>query len=41
VDEIQGADAALKVVEEAIQLYVESYVPKKYRVEKQPSAGGR
>ncbi|KAI8476121.1 MAG: inorganic pyrophosphatase [Monoraphidium minutum] len=34
VDDILGAEEARKVVEEAIQLYVDTYVPKKYRVEK-------
>jgi len=35
VDEILGADEAKKVIEEAIQMYVDTYVPKAYRVEKQ------
>jgi hypothetical protein len=34
VDEILGAEEAAKVIEEAIQLYVDNYVPKKYRVNK-------
>lgn len=34
VDEILGAEKAKEVIEEAIQLYVDSYVPKKYRVTK-------
>lgn len=34
VDEILGREKALQVLEEAIQLYVDSYVPKKYRVHK-------
>ncbi len=34
VDEILGADKAKEVIEEAIQMYVDSYVPKKYRVTK-------
>ena len=35
MDEILGADEAKKVIEEAIQMYVDTYVPKAYRVEKQ------
>jgi hypothetical protein len=34
VDEILGADKAKEVIEEAIQMYVDNYVPKKYRVTK-------
>lgn len=34
VDEILGADKAKEVIEEAIQMYVDSYVPKKFRVTK-------
>jgi inorganic pyrophosphatase len=34
VDEFLGADAARKSVEEAIQMYVDTYIPRKYRVEK-------
>eukprot|EP00775_Hariotina_reticulata_P004400 gene4400-4653_t len=34
VDDILGREKALQVVEEAIQMYVDSYVPKKYRVQK-------
>jgi hypothetical protein len=34
VDEILGAEKAKEIIEEAIQMYVDSYVPKKYRVTK-------
>ena len=34
VDEILGAEKAKEVIEEAIQMYVDSYVPKKYRITK-------
>ncbi len=34
VDEILGAERAREVIEEAIQMYVENYVPRKYRVNK-------
>lgn len=34
VDEILGAEEAKHIIEEAIQMYVDSYVPKKYRVTK-------
>lgn len=34
VDEILGADKAKEVIEEAIQMYVDTYVPKHYRVHK-------
>jgi inorganic pyrophosphatase len=39
VDDFLGADEARKSVEEAIQMYVDHYVPRKYRVAK--SAGGK
>jgi hypothetical protein len=34
VDEIRGAAEAKQAVEEAIQMYVDAYVPKAYRVAK-------
>eukprot|EP00879_Flechtneria_rotunda_P023406 GHRR01024758.1.p1 GENE.GHRR01024758.1~~GHRR01024758.1.p1 ORF type:complete len:272 (+),score=94.94 GHRR01024758.1:598-1413(+) len=34
VDEILGAEKAREVIEEAIQLYVDTYVPKRFRVPK-------
>jgi hypothetical protein len=34
VDEILGAEEAKAVIEEAIQMYVDNYVPRKYRVTK-------